>query len=80
MRGINVMRMFSRKAEVVAYNSYNGEQTLDWICPKCGFGVVEEYNFCPYCGQKIIFEKPNELKMLKIRMKLSNEIWKRDRQ
>ena len=35
--------------EVVALLHYKDETIPDYRC-KCGYGVAEDYNFCPYCG------------------------------
>ena len=53
------MKIFKKKAECVSIEYHNGERLLDWRCPnpKCGYGVSEEYICCPYCGQKLIFDR-----------------------
>ena len=31
------------------------------LCPRCGFSVNENFNFCPYCGQPLSTEASIEL-------------------
>ena len=61
------MKMFKKNAECVSIMYLKGERLLDWRCPACGMGVVEEYVCCPYCRQKLKFEEnqvnPNDYKI-----------------
>lgn len=36
------------------YNNTSGEEKL---CPKCGKVVSPDYEYCPYCGEKLDSEK-----------------------
>lgn len=63
------MRSIRKFAEYVGYILYHGERFNEWRCPKCGFGVSEDYICCPYCGQKIKFGEPPKVKMITISMK-----------
>lgn len=62
------MRVISKFAEYVGYRVFHGEKFHEWRCPnrKCGFSVSEDYAFCPYCGQKIKFQKPPKVKMIRV--------------
>lgn len=53
------MRIIRKFAEFVGYTLYHGERFNEWRCPnkKCGMGIHEYYNYCPYCGQRIRFPK-----------------------
>lgn len=66
------MILFRKPAEFVGYAFYYGEKFIEWRCPnrKCAMGVSEDYTCCPYCGQKIKFRKPPEVKMIEIKMKV----------
>lgn len=39
--------------ELVAYFTHSEESTPDYRCPECGFGLAEEYSYCPYCGSEL---------------------------
>lgn len=58
------MKAVRKFAEFTGCVFYHGERFNEWRCPdkKCGFSVSEEYNFCPYCGQKLKFREPTERK------------------
>lgn len=45
---------------------HKGERFNEWSCPnkRCGMHVAEEYAFCPYCGQKLMFKVPVKIKYL----------------
>ena len=43
--------------EIVAFISIGDEKLPDYRCPICGFGVAEEYAFCPYCGTELDWTK-----------------------
>lgn len=66
-----IMRIIRKFAEFVGYKRYHGERINEWQCPnkKCGMGVSEDYTCCPYCGQKIKFMKPPDVKMIEISMR-----------
>lgn len=53
------MKIFKKKAECVAIEYHNGERLFDWRCPnpKCRHGVAEDYICCPYCGQRLEFDR-----------------------
>lgn len=53
------MKSIKKYAKLFSYTLYHGERTNNWRCPnkKCGMGISEKYNYCPYCGQKIKFRK-----------------------
>ena len=51
------MKAIKKKAECVAVVYHNGERFLEWRCPTCDNGIAEEYICCPYCGQRLKFEK-----------------------
>lgn len=61
------MKIRKKKAEFVGYVIYQGERFNEWRCPEkdCGMSVSEEYNFCPYCGRKLVFEIPEMTEKLK---------------
>jgi len=63
------MKIIRKYAEFVGYRFNNGERIAEWNCPniKCGLGVSEEYVCCPWCGQRIKFQKPPKVKMIEIR-------------
>lgn len=62
------MRIISKFAEYVGYRVFREEKIHEWRCPnkKCGLSVSEDYAFCPYCGQKIKFQKPPKVKMIRV--------------
>lgn len=53
------MKLFRKYAEFIGYTVYHGERFNEWRCPnkRCGMGVSGEYICCPYCSQKIKFQK-----------------------
>lgn len=53
------MKFIKRKAECVSITYHNGERIPDWRCPSCGMGIADDYICCPYCGQKVEFDKSN---------------------
>lgn len=59
------MIIIRKYAEHIGYTIYQGERINEWRCPnkKCGLHVMEDYNCCPYCGQKIKFKKPDSTKV-----------------
>ncbi len=65
------MKIISRYAKFIGYTLYHGERINEWRCPnkKCGMGISEEYICCPYCGQKIKFREPPNVKMIDIAVK-----------
>lgn len=56
------MKFIKKKAECVAINYFQGERFPEYRCPNipCGMHLQEEYNYCPYCGQRIVCIKPKE--------------------
>lgn len=54
------MRLIRRYAEFIGFILHHGERFNEWRCPnrRCGFSVSEDYNYCPYCGQKLKFKLP----------------------
>lgn len=64
------MRMIYKFAKFVGYTLYHGERFNEWCCPnkKCGMHVLEDYTFCPYCGQKIKFKELPKVKIIEISM------------
>ena len=68
------MKFIERFAEYVGDRTYFGERINEWRCPNknCGFGVVEEWVCCPYCGQKIKFGEIPDTKLLDITHKAGN--------
>lgn len=68
------MKCIARFAEFVGYRTYYGERVNEWRCPNknCGFGVVEEWECCPYCGQKIKFGEIPAKKLIDITPKEGN--------
>lgn len=60
------MKMIRKAAEFVGYTLYHGERFNSWRCPskECGMSVLENYTCCPYCGQKIKFREPPDVKMI----------------
>ena len=65
------MKFIRKNAEFVAYRESHGERFNEYRCPnkKCGIGVSEDYSNCPYCGQKIKFEKPKTSIKMRILLK-----------
>jgi DNA-directed RNA polymerase subunit RPC12/RpoP len=65
------MKFIRRKAEFVACIESHGERLNEYRCPnkKCGMSVSEDYTNCPYCGQKIKFEKPKPSIEMRILLK-----------
>lgn len=47
--------------ELVAYFTHSEESTSDYRCPECGFGLAEEYSYCPYCGSELDWKKKNKV-------------------
>lgn len=68
------MKFIARFAEYVGYRTCFGERINEWRCPNknCGFGVVEEWVRCPYCGQKIKFGEIPEKKLVGISFKVGD--------
>lgn len=66
LRG-DAMKIRAKYAEFVGYVMFNGERFNEWRCHEknCGMSVSEEYNFCPYCGRKLIFEIPDMTEKVK---------------
>lgn len=63
------MRFISRFAEFVGFMMISGNRVNEYRCPRkyCGFSVSEDYNYCPYCGQKLKFkEPPTDIKMKRL--------------
>lgn len=69
------MKRIRKFAEFIGYTYYHGEKSNEWRCPnkKCSMGVSEDYTCCPYCGQKIKFKEPPNVKMIEISMKITKE-------
>lgn len=72
------MSLFRKSAEYTGYKFYHGEKFIEWQCPnkKCGMHVLEDYNFCPYCGQKIKFKEPPKVKMIELKMRTDYKAWR----
>lgn len=51
------MKFIRKPAYFVGFIIIRGTRIDEWRCPnkKCGFGVAEDYNYCPYCGQRLKF-------------------------
>lgn len=47
--------------EIVAYLKYGEEKVPDYRCPKCGFGVADDYICCPHCSAELNWEDVEEL-------------------
>lgn len=62
------MKIMRRFAEFVGYTLHHDVEFIEWRCPnkKCGMSVSEDYICCPYCGQRIKFKEPPEVKMIEI--------------
>lgn len=62
------MKLIRKNAEFVGYILIQGERFDEWRCPnqKCSFSVCEDYKFCPYCGQKLKFKEPPDVKTIKL--------------
>jgi len=52
-----------------------GKQTMDYKCGKCGKSVMPinpfDYNFCPYCGQKLNLPEGDKIMEHEIVLKLT---------
>lgn len=46
--------------DLVAYIRHGNEKLPDYRCPECGYGIGEDYTYCPYCGVKFNWEKMNK--------------------
>lgn len=58
MRRLRLIKIVS--PELVAYFT-NGEEKLpDYRCPICGFGVAEDYVYCPHCAAELDWQYKNE--------------------
>lgn len=66
------MKFIKKKAVA---NYFNGEKFPEYICPNipCGMFLKEEYNYCPYCGQKIIFIDPKGEKLKALLSKIKTK-------
>lgn len=64
----DAMKIRTKYAEFVGYEFFEGELFGGWRCPDkdCGMHVLEEYRFCPYCGRKLKFKKPEKCDMISI--------------
>ena len=62
------MKIRAKYAELVGYVTFKGERFNEWCCSDedCGMHVLEEYSFCPYCGRKLKFKKPEKCDMISI--------------
>ena len=62
------MKIRAKYAEFIGYVTFKEEQFNEWRCPDkdCGMHVLEEYSFCPYCGRKLKFKKPEKCDMISI--------------
>lgn len=44
--------------EIVAYiGSDINNMTSDYRCPKCGYGISEDYVCCPYCSSELNWQR-----------------------
>ena len=57
------MKFIKKEAECVSITEHGSDTLYDWRCPSCGMGVAEDYVCCPYCRQKLIFKRPNEINL-----------------
>ena len=53
-------KQLPERPELIGDGFYNGDLILDvWICPTCRTEYevfIDEYDYCPHCGQKINWE------------------------
>lgn len=54
------MKIFKKKAELVAIHKHQEDTFYDYRCPDCGYGVADDYICCPHCTRKLVFEKPEQ--------------------
>lgn len=62
------MKFIRKSAYFIGYTFIHDEKITEWRCPnkKCGMSVSEDYMSCPYCGQKIKFEEPPKVNLIRI--------------
>lgn len=60
------MKIKRKPAYFNGYWIHKGERFNEWSCPnkRCGMHVAEDYAFCPYCGQRLMFKVPEKVKYL----------------
>ena len=51
-----------KNAEFVGFLRIGNETITEYRCPDCGFGLPDDYSYCPYCGTSVKFEPPEEPK------------------
>ena len=53
------MKFIKKNAEFIGHIYFQEEVFDEWRCPNknCGFSVSEDYICCPYCGQRLKFNK-----------------------
>lgn len=44
-----------------SYYTRNHGEKYRWTCPECGFKIKDEYKYCPYCGQRVLFKLPESV-------------------
>lgn len=53
------MKFIKKNAEFIGHTYFKEEVFDEWRCPNknCGFSVSEDYICCPYCGQRLKFNR-----------------------
>lgn len=53
--------------EIVAYMTCDfGEPIPDYRCPECGFGVADDYTYCPNCGSEMDWKTEKAIEQVEV--------------
>ena len=73
------MRIFKRKPEHFGYVRIGNECLPEYKCPECGFGVHDDWMWCPHCGQKLgKFKENKNVKYVRVLMAKDCPEWTKE--